>query len=203
MLTADFVSNVSKPGILGPQPSIVELLAQLNSVAIQLNQAGRNGADKGADLRTAEHAVLQILQRAGSMTVPQIARERSTSRQNIQILVDRLETEGLVKFIDNPAHKRSALVHLTEAGKAWLAGGEEARTQFWSEINSRVSEAEISATLSLLKKLQNLISKRKVSDKPIERALTRVSAETSQRKVVAGSVNTEPIAEAEFPINLL
>ena len=200
MLTADLGSNEAKPGSL--QPPIVELLAQLNSVAIQLNQAGRNGAESLAELRTAEHAVLEIVHRAGSITVPQIARERSTSRQNIQILVDRLETEGLVEFIDNPAHKRSALVRLTGPGKASLAGGEQARAQFWSEIHSRVSEAEITATLSLLRKLQNLISKRKLAEKPVDRASTQAATEP-QRQAMAASLNSESTAQEEFPISLL
>ena len=202
MLSADFDSGELKQSLREPQPSIAELLAHLNSVAIQLNLAGRNGTEAGAELRTAESALLEIVQRAGSMTVPQIARERSTSRQNIQILVDRLATEGLVEFIDNPAHKRSALVRLTEVGKARWAGGQQARTQFWSEIHSRVSEAEISATLSLLRKLHNLISKRKAADKPIDRPSMRAVADT-QREARAPSLNSESTAEAEFPINLL
>src|SRR5262247_4531121 len=52
----------------------------------------------------------------GPLTVPQIARMRPTSRQRMQRLADELTAEGLVKFIDNPKHRRSKLVQLTPKG---------------------------------------------------------------------------------------
>ena len=42
----------------------------------------------------------------GPLTVPQIARMRPTSRQRMQRLADELSAEGLVKFIENPKHRR-------------------------------------------------------------------------------------------------
>src|SRR5262245_53419943 len=49
----------------------------------------------------------------GPLTVPQIAQMRPTSRQRMQRLADELAAEGLVKFVDNPKHRRSKLVQLT------------------------------------------------------------------------------------------
>src|ERR1051325_1333126 len=43
----------------------------------------------------------------GPLTVPQIAEMRPTSRQRMQRLADELAEEGLVRFIDNPRHRRS------------------------------------------------------------------------------------------------
>src|SRR5262245_31934998 len=54
----------------------------------------------------------------GPLTVPQIAQMRPTSRQRMQRLADELAAEGLVKFIDNPKHRRSKLVQLTPKGDA-------------------------------------------------------------------------------------
>src|SRR5262249_55258435 len=54
----------------------------------------------------------------GPLTVPQIAHMRPTSRQRMQRLADELAAEGLVKFIDNPKHRRSKLVQLTPKGDA-------------------------------------------------------------------------------------
>jgi len=54
----------------------------------------------------------------GPLTVPQIAQMRPTSRQRMQRLADELAAEGLVKFIDNPKHRRSKLVRLTPKGDA-------------------------------------------------------------------------------------
>src|SRR5262245_12942692 len=49
----------------------------------------------------------------GPLTVPQIAQMRPTSRQRMQRLADELAAEELVKFVDNPKHRRSKLVRLT------------------------------------------------------------------------------------------
>jgi len=54
----------------------------------------------------------------GPLTVPRIAQMRPTSRQRMQRLTDELAAEGLVKFIDNPRHRRSKLVQLTPKGEA-------------------------------------------------------------------------------------
>jgi DNA-binding MarR family transcriptional regulator len=54
----------------------------------------------------------------GPLTVPQIAQMRPTSRQRMQRLADELAAEGLVKFIDNPKHRRSKLAQLTAKGDA-------------------------------------------------------------------------------------
>src|ERR671918_763145 len=54
----------------------------------------------------------------GPLTVPQIAQMRPTSRQRMQRLADDLAAVGLVKFINNPKHRRSKLVQLTRKGEA-------------------------------------------------------------------------------------
>ncbi len=62
--------------------------------------------------------VLRHLKEAGPLTVPQIARARPVARQHIQKLANELAAQGLVEFIDNPAHKRSKLLRLTPEGEA-------------------------------------------------------------------------------------
>ena len=54
----------------------------------------------------------------GPRTVPQIARARRLTRQQIQKLVDDAEAKGLVGFRQNPNHKRSRIVALTLDGTA-------------------------------------------------------------------------------------
>ena len=60
------------------------------------------------------------LQQLGSQTVPQLARARPVSRQHIQSLVNALLEAGYVEYIENPAHKRSRLVRITQQGRAIL-----------------------------------------------------------------------------------
>src|SRR5437879_9562655 len=75
-------------------------------------------------------AVLQLLQQTGPQTVPQLARTRGTSRQNIQLIVNRLAKAGHLTLGSNPAHKRSALFELTESGQSLLARTTEREKAF-------------------------------------------------------------------------
>jgi len=52
----------------------------------------------------------------GPQTVPQLARARPVSRQHIQKLANDLLAEGLIRFVPNPAHKRSQLIEATPKG---------------------------------------------------------------------------------------
>ena len=53
----------------------------------------------------------------GPQTVPQLAATRPVARQRIQLIANELAAEGLVAFVDNPAHKRSRLLRATPAGE--------------------------------------------------------------------------------------
>lgn len=62
--------------------------------------------------------LLRSLETEGPQTVPHLARSRPVARQHIQKLADDMAGQGLVEFIDNPAHKRSRLLRPTAKGKA-------------------------------------------------------------------------------------
>src|SRR5262245_25632462 len=83
----------------------VGLFHLLHALAAQLHGAG--------ELTAGRRGVLRGLDRLGPQTVPQMARARPVSRQYIQMLVNELESEGLVELVENAAHKRSRLVRLT------------------------------------------------------------------------------------------
>ncbi len=61
--------------------------------------------------------LLRTLVTEGPKTVPDIARSRPVARQHIQKLVNELRDMGLIRFVDNPAHKRSRLVDITGKGR--------------------------------------------------------------------------------------
>jgi DNA-binding MarR family transcriptional regulator len=68
------------------------------------------------ELSGGERAVLVEIAEVGPRTVPEMARVRPVSRQHIQSIVNPLLIRGLVTLIDNPRHRRSKLVQITEAG---------------------------------------------------------------------------------------
>jgi DNA-binding MarR family transcriptional regulator len=172
----------------------MELLAEVQALAIRLKQS--------TDLPPAEHAVLGIIDRHGPVTVPQIARERSTSRQNIQILVDRLEKEGRVELHQNPAHKKSGLVSLTRHGKKCLEEGQPGWEDLLLELNSGVSEVEIGETIRVLGRIRNLLSKAKKAENHTPGLSSKRNAARSELAGPHSPVETDGQAE-EFPVNLL
>ncbi|CAN0569084.1 unnamed protein product [Laminaria digitata] len=66
-------------------------------------------------------AVLEHLVEMGEQTVPQIASSKNVSRQHIQQNANALEEKELITFRDNPAHKRSQLLQMTDKGKQTFA----------------------------------------------------------------------------------
>ena len=91
----------------------------------------------------------------GPLTVPQIAEMRPTSRQRMQRLVDELAAEGLVKFIDNPKHRRSKLVQLTHKGDTRYCELNARLLAIASTVGGAVSNAEIRKTTEIVRQLSD------------------------------------------------
>jgi DNA-binding MarR family transcriptional regulator len=91
----------------------------------------------------------------GPLTVPEIARMRPTSRQRMQRLADELAADGFVKFIDNPKHQRSKLVHLTRKGLANYREMSARLLTIASTMGDDLSEADIRRTTNVVRKLSD------------------------------------------------
>ena len=64
--------------------------------------------------------ILAVLRRQ-PMTVPAVARYLGLKRQSVQTTVNQMIEKGLVKAEDNPDHKKSYLVSMTQEGNKSLA----------------------------------------------------------------------------------
>jgi DNA-binding MarR family transcriptional regulator len=96
----------------------------------------------------------------GPLTVPQIAAMRPTSRQRMQRLADELAAEGIVKFINNPKHRRSKLVQLTPKGHARYR---ELNARFLAIASSMcvaLSETDIRKTTGIVRQLSGDVKAR-------------------------------------------
>src|SRR5499425_2711840 len=89
----------------------------------------------------------------GPLTVPQIAQMRPTSRQRMQRLADELAAAELVKFIDNPKHRRSKLVQLTSKGDARYREMNTRLLAIASTMGVALSEADIRKTVEIVRQL--------------------------------------------------
>jgi DNA-binding MarR family transcriptional regulator len=179
------------------QDRLEALLVEVNGLANRLKSA-----DPTSTLPTASRAALQLLQRCGPQTVPQIARARFSSRQNIQILVNRLQQEGLVEFFTNPDHKRSALVRLTPRGQATIAEAGKEAAELTTRILPYFSQSELSSATETLSRLRSLLQPGKDPFHPG----TEMVAPAPKH---SHPVNQETIPESpssddgDFPVNLL
>lgn len=72
--------------------------------------------DAAPDLSAGIRAVLDLLREHEPMTVPQMGRAQSLSRQFVQRMVNEAAARHLVETVPNPAHQRSSLIRLTDHG---------------------------------------------------------------------------------------
>ncbi len=96
----------------------------------------------------------------GPLTVPQIAEMRPTSRQRMQRLADELAAEGLIRFIDNPRHRRSKLVQLTAKGDARYRAMNARLLTIASTMGAALGEADVRKTIAIVRHLSDDIKAR-------------------------------------------
>lgn len=149
-------NDVQSVGAGSLREELEVLFAEAAALGNRLKKNARN-LHRHDNLSATGRLVLQTLHLHGPQTVPQLATIRSTSRQNIQVLADRLEAAGYITFQANPAHKRSDLVSLTEAGQTLLASANQREAELVAQFLNQTSKAEIVASAELLRKLRNLL----------------------------------------------
>ena len=96
----------------------------------------------------------------GPLTVPQIAQMRPTSRQRMQRLADELAAEGIVKFVDNPKHRRSKLVQLTPKGDARYRELNARLLSVATTMGVALSERDIRKTAEIMRRLSDDVKAR-------------------------------------------
>lgn len=69
-------------------------------------------------------------------TVASIARTMGLARQSVQRTADVLERDGIVEFVDNPAHRRAKLVRLTRRGRWILDRITDAQAEWANDLAS-------------------------------------------------------------------
>lgn len=147
-------SDAKKP----PRDEVGLLFDLVTEVPPTFHKLGAASRSVGAGSQRGGHwGLLRNLSQDGPQTVPQLARRRPVSRQHIQNVVNELIVKGLVRLKDNPAHKRSKLVELTDKGVVAL-DGMTARILEWVDHLAPEFEAEdLQVAVRTLQKLQTLI----------------------------------------------
>lgn len=106
-------------------------------------------------LSMAKQGALTELAAAGEpLTLSQLAARLSCVRSNMTQLVDRLEADGLVKRLDDPADRRSVRAELTQLGRERQRAGEKAMKRVQAEFAASLTTRErtaLEAALGALK----------------------------------------------------
>ena len=91
------------------------------------------------------------------LTVSQIAVAMGQTRQSVQRLANAMVEDGLLEYIDNPAHKKAKLVNLTKNGRKVYAGLEKKQIPWANSISASFSQQDLKTTLEVLKQLSEVL----------------------------------------------
>lgn len=77
-----------------------------------------HGPVQEAGLTTSQFGVLETLWHLGPLRPSEIAEKHLRSRNNLTVVIDHLERDGLIERVRCPKDRRAHHVHLTPAGRA-------------------------------------------------------------------------------------
>ncbi|MDX1452890.1 MAG: MarR family transcriptional regulator [Oleiphilaceae bacterium] len=103
--------------------------------------------------------LLAIVARHGQpLTASRLAEEMGQSRQGVGRMVNKLAEQGFLELSDNPYHKGSRLISLTEKGQAQHQGAVALHNQLTREWPLPVGEEELEVTVNCLEKIIDHLS---------------------------------------------
>lgn len=192
---------VNESDAAGPNGGLRDLMREVRALERQLRQA----PSWGLGIPAGGGAVLQELLEHGDQTVPQIGRRRGTSRQNVQVLVNGLKADGWVEMAQNPVHRRSELVRLTDKGRQAVEQMAQEEMAFLERMSGQVSVEAVSAAAGVLRQVRALLAgKREPGKAKVERkeAPPRETPRPKPEPPPAAPEET-PADEGELPVSLL
>ncbi|MCU7821393.1 MarR family winged helix-turn-helix transcriptional regulator [Kitasatospora sp. DSM 101779] len=101
-------------------------------------------------------AVLDLLREHGPMTVPQMGRAQSLSRQFVQRMVNDAAARHLVETAPNPAHQRSSLIRLTDEGRAAITAVTAREHALLRQAGGDLTEEDVATCVRVLARMLRL-----------------------------------------------
>ncbi|MGH3011677.1 MAG: MarR family winged helix-turn-helix transcriptional regulator [Gaiellaceae bacterium] len=121
-----------------------------------LLKAAGDALAKPAGQTTARWRVLAAVDH-GPMTVAQIARAWSLTRQSVQRVANLLARDGLVAYEANPAHRRAQLVRLTPRGRSALDRIRAVQREWANTLGARVGEKDLRTANRILARVLEVL----------------------------------------------
>jgi DNA-binding MarR family transcriptional regulator len=98
--------------------------------------------------------ILRGVVRFGPQTVPEMAKARTVTRQNVQPVVDALVAEGLLTRLANPAHRRSPRYAPTDAARALVAQMDRNDARVLAAVGRGLRPSDVALTAAILRALR-------------------------------------------------
>lgn len=111
-----------------------------------------------AELSAADRAVMEFLYPDHALSVPDIARRYTVSRQHVQVTVNSLVTRGLLRSSPNPQHKRSRLIRLSSLGRDTFADIHRRESALVASMFADIPDDWLNATHQTLRLLYRKLS---------------------------------------------
>jgi DNA-binding MarR family transcriptional regulator len=145
---------MSAPDLVDELGEVLDLVGPLYRRAVRRLE----GSEPAEGLPLGVRVVLDLLRRADHRTVPQLALSLGLSRQFVQRSVDEAEARGYVRLLVNPAHRRSSLVALTDAGRGTIEEQRARERAALQLVADDVSAGDVRACLHVLRRLLAAVS---------------------------------------------
>ena len=127
------------------------LVADVYELAAALRERGEEIA-RTVGRTQGEWQVLSVAS-DGPKTVPQIARRLGYARQSVQRTADSLVRDGFAEYTENPDHRTSPLLQLTEDGIEALAEITRAASHFHRMLARKLDPKDIYSAARVLRQM--------------------------------------------------
>ncbi len=105
----------------------------------------------GTDLTVRMRAVLEMLDKYGEQTVPEIAARLEIKRQYVQIMCNETRESGFIEQRANPRHKRSPIMALTDRGRTVIKDIISREMTLMEEVGGDLSDEDIATALRVVR----------------------------------------------------
>ena len=140
----------------GPGRKLHDLFREVFKLHSTLSMV-MDGVHEQAGLSTAQHRIMQTLRKMDSATVPDMAFRLDVSRQFVQTVCNRLASMELIEFRDNPRHKRSKMVSLTDKGYAAYGTARRKEDEIIGQALADIDTAAATQASKLLKDIRKAV----------------------------------------------
>lgn len=114
----------------------------------------------GTNLTVRMRAVLEMLNKYGAQTVPEIAARLEIKRQYVQIMCNETLASGFTEQRANPRHKRSPILALTDHGRTLIEEIISREMKLVEEIGGNLSKEDIATALEVVLTVTDSLKKR-------------------------------------------